>query len=165
MVSILEQARSNVVRSVNTNMVAAYWLIGREIVEEIQGGKGRAEYGEKVIEQLSRRLTERYGKGFSEPNMQWFRKFYLAYRDRIAIPYPMGTESDADDSKQIISRPAGVESGAEETIPHPLGTELTLAQKSHPMGGESPQGFLPRLTDVCPPLIGACQTMGARGIF
>ena len=49
-VSILEQARGNVVRAVNTNMVLAYWLIGREIVEEIQRGKGRAKYGEKVIE-------------------------------------------------------------------------------------------------------------------
>ena len=48
-VTILEQARGNVVRAVNTNMVLAYWLIGREIVEEIQRGKGRAEYGEKVV--------------------------------------------------------------------------------------------------------------------
>jgi hypothetical protein len=49
-VTILEQARGNVVKAVNTNMVLAYWLIGREIVEEIQGGGGRAEYGEKVID-------------------------------------------------------------------------------------------------------------------
>ena len=62
-VSILEQARGNVVRAVNTNMVLAYWLIGREIVEEVQRGKGRAKYGEKVIEDLSVRLTERYGQG------------------------------------------------------------------------------------------------------
>jgi hypothetical protein len=43
--SILEQARGNAVRSVNANMVLAYWLIGREIVEEIQGGEERVEYG------------------------------------------------------------------------------------------------------------------------
>ncbi len=43
-VSILEQARGNVVRAVNSNMVLAYWLIGREIIEEIQGGDARAEY-------------------------------------------------------------------------------------------------------------------------
>lgn len=42
-VSILEKARGNVVRAVNTNMVLAYWLIGREIVEEIQRGKGTGE--------------------------------------------------------------------------------------------------------------------------
>ncbi len=44
-VSILEQARNNVVRAVNANMVISYWLIGREIVQEIQGGVERAEYG------------------------------------------------------------------------------------------------------------------------
>ena len=93
-VSILEQARNNVVRAVNTNMVLAYWLIGREIVEEIQRGEGRAKYGEKIIEDLSARLTERYGTGFSPTTLQYFRKFYLAYPERCsAIPRPMGVES------------------------------------------------------------------------
>ena len=52
-VFILEKARANVVRSINNNMVVAYWLIGREIIQEIQGGEERAEYGKQVIEQLS----------------------------------------------------------------------------------------------------------------
>jgi hypothetical protein len=78
-VSILEQARGNVVRAVNTNMVLAYWLIGREIVEEIQRGKGRAKYGAKVIEDLSVRLTERYGPGFSPTNLWDFRQFYFTF--------------------------------------------------------------------------------------
>ncbi len=64
-VTILEQARVNVVRSVNSNMVLAYWLIGREIVEEVQHGDQRAEYGKQVIENLSRQLSEKFGKGFS----------------------------------------------------------------------------------------------------
>ena len=59
-VSILEQARGNVVRAVNSNMVLAYWLIGREIVQELQGGEERAKYGKRVVEDLSARLTERY---------------------------------------------------------------------------------------------------------
>jgi hypothetical protein len=50
--AILDQARKNLVRSVNNSMVIAYWLVGREIVQEIQGGKNRAGYGEKVIEDL-----------------------------------------------------------------------------------------------------------------
>ena len=57
-VSILEQARANVVHSVNNNMVAAYWLIGREIIQEIQKGQERAEYGKRVIEGLSENLTK-----------------------------------------------------------------------------------------------------------
>jgi len=79
-VSILEQARRNVVRSVNSEMVAAYWLIGREIVEEIQRGEGQADYGRSIIDNLSFRLNEYFGKGFSRTNLFMFRQFYLAFR-------------------------------------------------------------------------------------
>jgi len=82
-VSILEQARANVVRSVNNNMVIAYWLIGREIVQEIQGGDERAEYGKQVIEQLSAKLTHKYGRGFSTTNLRYFRTFCTAYSNRV----------------------------------------------------------------------------------
>ena len=82
-VSILEQARANVVRSVNNNMVIAYWLIGREIVQELQGGDERAEYGKQVIEQLSAKLTQKNGRGFSTTNLRYFRTFSTAYSDRI----------------------------------------------------------------------------------
>jgi len=61
-ISILEQARGNVVRAVNSNMVLVYWLIGREIVQEVQGGEERAEYGKQVVENLSARLTEKLGR-------------------------------------------------------------------------------------------------------
>ncbi len=92
-VSILEEARNNVVRAVNSNMVAAYWLIGREIVEEIQGGEKRAEYGKKVIEELALQLTKRYGEGFSLANIKNFRQFYIAFADRIPQKsYPAGSE-------------------------------------------------------------------------
>lgn len=82
-VTILDQSRANVVRAVNSNMVIAYWLIGREIVQELQSGKARAEYGESVIEDLGRRLTARYGRGFSSTNLKYFRQFYQIYDDRM----------------------------------------------------------------------------------
>ena len=90
--AILEQARGNVVRAVNTNMVLAYWLIGYEIVEAVQKGENRAKYGQAIVENLSNRLTARYGKGFSVTNLWYFRQFYLAYSDRFQIPHPMGGE-------------------------------------------------------------------------
>jgi hypothetical protein len=158
-VSILEQAQGNVVRAVNTNMVLAYWLIGREIVQELQGGEERAAYGKKVVEELSARLTERYGKGFSPTTLQYFRKFYLAYPDRCAgIPRPMGVESVAPLIEQEISRPLGAESTLAGNLSpagrelgdtgkmSPLGIELLPAQKSHPAGDELPQGFSPHLS-------------------
>jgi len=81
-ISILEQARTNVVRSVNNNMVIAYWLIGREIVQEIQGGDNRAEYGKQIIKDLSDKLNSKYGKGFSTSNLWYFRQFYIVYSNR-----------------------------------------------------------------------------------
>lgn len=82
-VAILEEARSNVVRSINNNMVIAYWLIGHEITEEIQGGEKRADYGKRVIHTLSSQLTEKFGRGFSTTNLRYFRTFYQVYADRI----------------------------------------------------------------------------------
>lgn len=106
-VSILEQARSNVVRSVNHNTVLANWLIGREIVLQLQQGQQRAEYGKQVIEALSARLNRNYGKGFSATNLWYFRQFYLAYPNRIPIPHPTGGEST---QLLAITHPAGGES-------------------------------------------------------
>ena len=81
-VNILDQAQANVVRAVNSNMVLAYWLIGREIVTALQGGEDRANYGGKVMEELSAALTRHYGRGFSVTNLKYFRLFYQTYAER-----------------------------------------------------------------------------------
>jgi predicted nuclease of restriction endonuclease-like (RecB) superfamily len=82
-VSILEQARANVLRTVNSNMVIAYWLIGREIVAALQGGEVRAGYGDQLIVQLSTQLQATFGRGFSVTNLRYFRTFYTVYGDRV----------------------------------------------------------------------------------
>jgi hypothetical protein len=74
--SILIDARKNILKSVNNQMVISYWMIGREIVKEIQKGKNRAAYGKKVIEDLSTKLTQKFGRGFSTTNLHHFRTFY-----------------------------------------------------------------------------------------
>ena len=106
-VVILEEARGQVVRAVNTQMVWAYWLIGREIVQALQGGDERAAYGQQVLSEVSRQLTQRYGKGFSLANLQNFRKFYLAYSARAVpaapIQYPVGRELAGSESVQGFS--------------------------------------------------------------
>ncbi len=122
-VEILEQARAGVVRAVNSHMVLAYWMIGREIVQEIQGGKGRAAYGEAVLADLSQRLAARYGVGFSETTLQYFRKFYQVYADR----HPQ------------IRRPTGVES-----VSTPAST--AILPNRHPAGHESLSGFSSQLS-------------------
>lgn len=80
-VAIIENARNTIVKVVNSNMVTAYWLIGREIVANEQQGKFRARYGEQIIEKLSWELSERYGAGWSSSQLWHVRQFYLLYKD------------------------------------------------------------------------------------
>ena len=131
-VSILEQAQANVVRAVNSSMVTAYWLIGREIVQELQCGEERAEYGKQVIENLSKQLERRYGSGYSVTTLQYFRKFYQAYSTRSPIARPLGAESSTANSPIEISRP--------------MGAELTISDKSYQPDSEFKTGFSPQLT-------------------
>ena len=76
---LIQQARYASVRSVNAIMTATYWEIGRRIVLVEQKGKKRAEYGEELIEKLSKDLTKSCGKGFGKSNLHNFRQFYLSY--------------------------------------------------------------------------------------
>lgn len=67
--------------AVSSIIVATYWNIGRMIVEEEQKGKTRAEYGKQIIQQLSERLTRKYGNNYSKRNLQYYRKFYQCFSD------------------------------------------------------------------------------------
>lgn len=65
-------------------MVYAYFEIGRMIVEREQGGSDRAEYGKKLLQELSNYLTKLYGKGYSADNLKLMRRFYVVYsQDQI----------------------------------------------------------------------------------
>jgi hypothetical protein len=83
--SILAEARGRAYRAINTAMVAAYWEIGRVIVEEEQRGQQRAEYGTGLLPEISRRLTAEFGKGFDRYNLGNMRAFYLTYPIRDAL--------------------------------------------------------------------------------
>jgi hypothetical protein len=78
-IQLLESARHAAARSVNVVMTAAYWEVGRRIVEEEQRGKGRAGYGEQLITRLADDLTRRCGRGFGYRNLYQMRQFYTAY--------------------------------------------------------------------------------------
>ncbi|MEQ1837119.1 MAG: PDDEXK nuclease domain-containing protein [Candidatus Nitrotoga sp.] len=108
---ILESGRGRVLRTINHETVLAYWQIGREIVQALQGGEARAQYGNALIADLSKRLTEHYGAGFSAANLKNFRQFYLAYPGRIIpISHPSGSQLTASEGANTISYPAGSES-------------------------------------------------------
>ena len=76
---ILENARHKVYRTANTEMLRAYWNVGREIVEEEQKGQDRAKYGSALLEELAKRLTELYGKSFSSRHLRYMRQFYREF--------------------------------------------------------------------------------------
>jgi hypothetical protein len=76
---ILIQARGRALRAINTEMVVSYWQIGRLIIEEEQQGEVRAEYGKRLIQELSIKLKDEFGKGFDKSNLWNMRAFYLAY--------------------------------------------------------------------------------------
>ena len=83
-------ARSHIARTVNTAMVHAYWLIGREIVEVEQHGAGRAAYGEELLKKLAARLAQRFGKGFNLTGLKRMRQFYRAFPRGSALPAEFG---------------------------------------------------------------------------
>lgn len=94
-VALIEEARQKVATVANIAQVYTNFEIGRQIVEEEQGGKRRAEYGKKVVEELSIKLTARFGRGWSMRSLETIRKFYLIY---ASIPQTLFTKSADNDS-------------------------------------------------------------------
>ena len=76
---IIKTARQRVSHSVNTVMLEAYWLLGKSIVDHEQNGELKAQYGKKVLSELSKRLTLELGKGYSKSNLYNMRDFYNVY--------------------------------------------------------------------------------------
>ena len=80
---LIEFARGTLVRTTNRTMVVTYFMVGKLIVEHLQTGGYKAKYADKTIEQLSNKLITKYGKGYSQRNLEQMRKFYLIYHNRI----------------------------------------------------------------------------------
>lgn len=107
---VIDAARRSVARSVNCIITAAYWLIGRRIVESEQRGKERADYGEDLLKRLSKDLTYRFGRGFAKSNLYQMRAFYLSYMDILqtapgisATASPISGDISASEKFQTVS--------------------------------------------------------------
>ena len=102
---VLRTARRTAYRAVNFTMVEAYWDVGCMIVEEEQQGKERAEYGKRLLSGLAARLTQDFGKGYTEQNLRNFRQFYLCFPIWNALrskPSASGTTHSPADSQESI---------------------------------------------------------------
>ena len=73
------QGQARALQAVNTQLLETYWQVGRHIVEYEQMGKLRAEYGKALIDNLSKDLRLRHGRGFSRSNLVYMRLLYLRY--------------------------------------------------------------------------------------
>lgn len=82
---ILDGARARTARSINVEMTRAYWQIGQAIVEKEQDGKERANYGARLLESLSQRLTSDGLKGFTLTNLKYMRQFFLLFPKSHAL--------------------------------------------------------------------------------
>ena len=81
---ILTDARNKVYQTANFAMVEAYWQIGKSIIEE-QKGEERAEYGSGLLKELSKQMTQDFGKGFTVSNLKNMRQFYLNFPNSYAL--------------------------------------------------------------------------------
>ena len=84
-VEIVQAARTQSARSVNTTQVVANWLLGREIVQDEQAGRRRAGYGAALLKELSARLKADFGTGYGVDNLEMFRRFYVEYPQLVSM--------------------------------------------------------------------------------
>jgi hypothetical protein len=129
---ILESARGNIARSVNTTQVVANWLIGREIVEEEQRGQKRAEYGKALLTGLSAYLQAEFGRGYSVDNLEWFRAFYVRYPGLLEIEKSDAARRILSDTGPMISDAARRKSAKPMLIGHAARGQSWRPGRLHP---------------------------------
>ena len=108
---LLQNARQQVLRTINSTMVYTYFEMGRMIVEEEQNGKERAVYGKQVLKGLSEQLTKEFGKGFSLRNLEQIRQFYFTYSKseslsrilQVQIPQSLNAELELEKTQSMTA--------------------------------------------------------------
>ena len=115
---LIDTARRSAARSVNAVMTAAYWLVGRYIVEFEQAGDERAEYRTALIERLATDLAKRFGRGFSRQNIWQMRLFYQTYPAERILQTVSGELPERAALRSILQSASG-ESGTISPSPNP----------------------------------------------
>ena len=86
---LVEEARGNVIRNINKEILQTYWQIGKHIVEFEQKGNIKAEYGKQLLINLSKELSIELGKGFSRSNLTYMRLFYICYKKSETVSHQL----------------------------------------------------------------------------
>ena len=119
---ILSEARNKVYQTANFAMVEAYWNIGKSIVEQ-QDGYEKAEYGSKLISELSKQMTKDFGKGFTPTNLKYMRQFYLTFPIRHALRdelswthYRLLMRVENENARQFYTQEASNQIGVHDSL-------------------------------------------------
>lgn len=114
-IALVEEARRRVATTANVALVYTYYEVGRMIVENEQGGKRRAAYGKTQLADLSRRLTERLGKGWSVENLKLMRRFFNTYSNWVNGVYQIGETRGSSTDLRKRNSPAIQQTGTAES--------------------------------------------------
>jgi predicted nuclease of restriction endonuclease-like (RecB) superfamily len=130
---LIQSARRGVATVVDTFQVMTNFEIGRRIVEHEQKGAKRAAYGSELLKELSARLTEEFGRGFSKSNLASMRVFYLQWAERLPIFQTASGKLPAQEIFQTLS-----EKSSASEIPQTASGKLVPAQIRQTPSGKSP---------------------------
>jgi len=121
----IHSARKATVRGINTLQVMTNFEIGRLIFEYKQKGKKRAKYGTNTIKDISNELSAEFGRGFSQRNLEYMRRFYLEWHVELdnGNEGPLSTMPD----EMGMSSIAGGETQIAQTLSAELGSRLVLS--------------------------------------
>ena len=102
--NLIETSRARVVTAVNVAEVYTKYEIGRYIIEDEQGGSIRAQYGKKVLKELSQKLTRRFGDGWSVDTLEKCRKFYHIYMISATPSRKLAADTSFDISETVLRK-------------------------------------------------------------
>lgn len=131
---LIESSRQHVISTANLTMVWLYWNVGRVITQDIQKNQKRADYGQRLIEQLSVRLTKDHGRGFSAPNLWDMERFF----DSFGILQPAAAKSATAQILQTVSRGFA----KKDILPAMTAESVGSSTRKAPSGKSSPLKIL-----------------------
>ena len=144
--ALIEASRQHVVSTANLTLVWLYWNVGRVITEDIQQHPGRADYGQRLIEQLSTRLAGDYGRGFSAPNLWDMKRFFEGFEILQAVPSESATapilQTASRESAETEKLPAVTTGSADTPIRQTPSSKFPTAEILSTVSRESSAGSI-----------------------
>lgn len=158
---IIQQARNQAYRAVDAIQVQTYWQIGQHIVEFEQQGENRAQYGRKLLTQLSEQLTAEFGKGFDASNLRKMRLFYQTFPIRDALRpelswthYRRLLRVEDDSARQWYMNEAAEQNWSSRALDRQIGTlyyeRLLVSQNKQAVSDEAKQQLIEQNKQLAP---------------